>query len=157
MAQDERLGYALKSGEGIKIDFRGTKMTLKVSGEQSEGAYSLLEMVHPANVGPASHIHPTGAEAFYVLEGEYTIQCDQRVYTAQVGDFVLIPKGVPHSYRSGTEGGKVLVICPAGLEKYFSDVAEVLKASTSIMWELEQAIAKRHGQEFLDRLKHWGQ
>ena len=132
-------------------------MTVKVSGEQSGGAYSLIEMRHPANVGPASHVHPTGSEAFYVLEGEYTIQCNQSVYTAQSGDFVLIPKGVPHSYRSGTEGGKVLVISPAGLEKYFSDVAEVLQASSSITWELEQEIAKRYGQEFLDKLKHWGQ
>ena len=156
MEQEPILGYALKSGEGVQISFRGTQMTVKASAEQSGGAYSLIEMRHPADVGPASHIHPTAPEAFYVLEGEYTIHCDRDVYIAQPGDFVLIPKGVPHSYRSGTAGGKVLVISPAGLEKYFSEVAEVLKADSSMTWELEQAIASRHGQEFLDKLKHWG-
>jgi quercetin dioxygenase-like cupin family protein len=157
MRQDQALGYALKKGEGVQIDFRGTKMTMKVSGAQSEEAYSLIEMTHPANAGPAQHIHPTGSEAFYVLEGEYTIHCDQSVYVAQAGDFVLIPKGIPHSYCSGEEGGKVLVISPAGLEKYFVGVAEVLKANASITWELEQEIARRYGQEFLNELNHWGQ
>ena len=157
MELDESFGYALKNGEGVQIDFRGTQMTVKASAEQSGGAYSLIEMRHPSNVGPASHVHPAAPEAFYVLEGEYTIHCDRNSYTAHSGDFVLIPKGVPHSYRSGTAGGRVLVISPAGLENYFSDVAEVLKANASIIWEVEQAIAKRYGQEFLDKLKHWGQ
>ncbi len=97
MTQNERRGYALKSGEGTHIDFRGTKMIVKVSEEQSEGAYSLIEMAHPPNVGPALHVHPKGAEAFYVLEGTYAIRCGQDVYTANVGDFVFIPKGIPHN------------------------------------------------------------
>ncbi len=156
MIENEKRGYALKSGEGTHIDFRGTKMTVKVSEEQSEGVYSLIEMVHPPNVGPSSHVHPKGAEAFYVLEGEYTIHCGDDVYTANTGDFVFIPKGTPHSYHSGTTGGKVLVLSPAGLEKYFAGVADVLKVGP-ISWELEQEIAKKYGQEFLDNLKHWGQ
>jgi quercetin dioxygenase-like cupin family protein len=156
MREGKRGGYALKAGEGIKIVFRGTEMTVKVSAEESQGVYSAIEMTHPPNVGPASHVHPKGAEAFYVLEGEYTIHCDEEVYTAHCGDFVFIPQGVPHSYHSGSEGGKVLVISPAGLEKYFAEVAGILKTG-SITWELERKIAKRHGQEFLDKLKHWGQ
>ena len=154
--QHKPTGYALKSGEGTQIDFRSTQMTVKASAEQSGGAYSLIEMRHPANVGPASHVHPASSEAFYVLEGAYTIQCDRNLYIAEPGDFVLIPKGVQHCYRSGESGGKVLVISPAGLENYFSEVAAVLKADRLITWELEQEIAKRYGQEFLDNLKHWG-
>lgn len=72
---EKKTGYALQAGEGRIIYFRGTKMTVKVSGEASEGTYSLIEMLHPPNVGPALHRHPTGAEGFYVLDGEYTIRC----------------------------------------------------------------------------------
>ena len=156
MKQKESRGYSLKKGDGPHIDFRGTKMTVKVSGEQSEGTYSLIEMVHPPNVGPALHVHPKGPEAFYVLEGQYTIHCAQDIYTAQSGDFVFIPKGMPHSYHSGEKGGKVLVLSPAGLENYFSGVADALRIGP-ITWELEQEIAKKFGQEFLEHLKHWGQ
>lgn len=131
-------------------------MTVKVSGDMSEGTCSLIEMLHPQNVGPALHRHPTGAEAFYVLDGEYTIRCGEDVYTSNAGDVVFIPKGMPHNYQSGTNGGKVLVLAPAGLENYFTGVADMLKVGV-ITRELEQEIAKKYGQEFLDRVKHWGQ
>ncbi|HYX56750.1 MAG TPA: cupin domain-containing protein [Nitrososphaeraceae archaeon] len=149
-------GFSLKDGEGVAIHFRGTKITVKVSKEDSEGKYTMLEMVHPSNLGPALHIHPDAPEAYYILEGEYQITCGKEVYHAQRGDFVFIPKRIEHKYQSGSNGGKVLVICPAGLEKYFREIAETLRIGP-ITWELEQEIARRYGQEFLEGLKHWGQ
>jgi hypothetical protein len=50
------IGFVLKDGEGVQIHFRGTKITVKVSKEDSDGKYTMLEMVHPPNVGPALHI-----------------------------------------------------------------------------------------------------
>lgn len=149
-------GYALKSGEGISIEFRGTKMTVKLSGGAPDESHSLIEMVHPSGVGPALHVHPTGAEAFYVLDGQYTIHCGEQRYEAGAGDFVYVPKGIPHLYQSGANGGRVLVLSPAGLERYFSEVAELLRVGP-VTWEVEQAIAAQYGQEFLDDLHHWGQ
>jgi hypothetical protein len=35
-------GYVLKRGEGRSIDFRGTKMTVKVLGAQVGESYSLI-------------------------------------------------------------------------------------------------------------------
>jgi quercetin dioxygenase-like cupin family protein len=144
------------AGEGKQINFRGTKMFLKVSKDDSEGKYSLVEMAHPPNTGPALHIHSNGPEAYYIIDGEYLIQHDKITYNLTVGNFVFVPRGVPHNYRSGSKGGKMLVIMPAGLEGYFEEVAELLKVG-SITWDLEQKIAHMYGQEFLDNLKHWGQ
>lgn len=159
-------GFALKDGEGriAQIHFRGTKITVKVSNEDSEGRYTLFEMVHPPNVGPALHIHPNAPEAYYVLEGKYNIRSgkqEEDLYLAKKGDFVFIPKGIEHRYQSGPAGGKVLVISPAGLEKYFAEVAlDILKADDSdggtITWEREKEIAHKYGQDFLESLKHWG-
>ena len=101
MESGNRNGCSLKRGDGPQINFHGTTMTMKVVGEQTDGAYSLIEMLHPPDVGPALHIHPRGAEAFYVLDGSYTIRSGDQVHTATSGDFVFIPKGVPHSYQSG--------------------------------------------------------
>ena len=55
------------------------------------------------------------------------IQYGNKTYPSQIGDFVFIPKGTPHNYQSGPTGGKVLVISPAGLEKYFKEVANTLQ------------------------------
>ena len=148
--------YELKEGEGTKINFRGTNMTLKVSGSDSECKYSLIEMIHPPNTGPALHIHSIAPEAYYVLDGSYSIRCGDREYQAHHGDFVFIPKGIPHNHQSGPQGGKVLVISPAGLEGYFKEVADILlERGNEIPWNHEIEIAKRYGQEFLNRLEHW--
>lgn len=69
---------------------------------------------------------------------------------------MFIPKGIEHKYQSGSSGSKVLVISPAGLEKYFKEIAETLLIGP-ITWELKQEIVCRYGQEFLESLKHWGQ
>ncbi len=149
-------GFVLIEGKGVEISFRRTKMTIKVSSDNSEGRYSLIEMVHPQNIGPALHIHPAAPEAYYILEGDYLIKYSNEVSQVTRGDFVFISKGVPHNYQSGANGGRVLVISPAGLEKYFQEVADKLKHGP-ITWELEQEIARRYGQQFLEHLKHWGQ
>jgi quercetin dioxygenase-like cupin family protein len=149
-------GFKLKNGEGAEINFRGTKMTVKVSGEESDNKYTLIEMEHPPNTGPALHIHSKAPEAYYVLDGQYSIRHTNETYTARHGDFVFIPKGIPHNYQSGPQGGKVLVISPAGLEGYFKEVANVLHIhNDKISWNEEVEIARRYGQEFLDNLKHW--
>ncbi len=103
MMRRRRTGFVLKDGEGrttAHIHFRGTKITLKVSKEDSEGKYTLFEMIHPPIVGPALHIHPNAPEAYCVLEGEYKIRFgkkeEEALYHAKKGDFVFIPKGVEH-------------------------------------------------------------
>ena len=57
-------GYTLKRGEGTQINFRGTTMILKDVGEQTDDAYSLIEMLHPANVGLRSIFTRAGRKPF---------------------------------------------------------------------------------------------
>jgi len=70
--------YKLKVDEGIKINFRVTKMMIKVSGRDSEDRYSMIEMIHPPNTGPALHIHSNAPESYYVLDGSYSIRRGER-------------------------------------------------------------------------------
>lgn len=89
-------------------------MTIKVSERDPDGRYSLIKMSHLANSGPALHVHPNSPEAYYVLEGEYVIHFGENIRNAYAGDFVFIPKDIPHKYRSGPSGGKLIVSAPAG-------------------------------------------
>ena len=87
-------GFVLSEEEGEQINFRGTRMLVKVSNDDSEGRYSLIEMTHPPSIGPALHIHPHAPEAYYVLEGEYSIQCNNRVYQPKQEILYLFQKVV---------------------------------------------------------------
>jgi quercetin dioxygenase-like cupin family protein len=148
----DRAGYALPRDGGREILFRGTRMHVKV-GHAVGAAYSPIEMAHPPNVGPALHRHPGGDEAFYVLDGEYEIRCGDEVFIGTAGSFVFVPRGAPHGYRVGPAGGRVLVVTPAGMERYFADVADRL-ANGPVLMDDEAEIAARYGQESLDRLRH---
>jgi mannose-6-phosphate isomerase-like protein (cupin superfamily) len=46
-------------------------------------------------------VHHDAAEAFYVLEGEYTMYLDDREFACPAGSFIFIPLGVRHGFRSG--------------------------------------------------------
>ena len=145
----------LKENEGLIIQFYKTKMVFKTRLEQTNSAYTTILMTHPALVGPALHFHPDGPETFFVLKGDYTFTLDGATIKANQGDYVYIPQNTPHKYKSGANGGQILVTTPANVEKYFIHVAEkLLEGEVSLEYEFEYA--KENGQTFLDTSEHWG-
>jgi quercetin dioxygenase-like cupin family protein len=143
----------LKENEGKTIQFYATKMVFKNTLDQTNGNYSTILMTHPASIGPALHIHPNGPETFFILEGNYTFTLNNEMIEAGKGDFVFIPQNAPHKYKSGINGGQMLVTTPASVETYFLHIG-TLKEIVSLDYEFE--FAKNHGQIFLDTSEHWG-
>ena len=130
-------------------------MTVSLYTTDTAGAYSLIEMIHPPNVGPALHVHPRGPESFFIIDGSYTFVRGSDTITLVAGQAISIPAGTPHRYTVGSTGGRAIVICPPDLEHYFLSVAELLKHGALPIAE-EFDIASRYGQNFLDSSAHWG-
>lgn len=121
--------YVLRPGEGRSIDLGGFRMSVKATGEQTNGSFSLLEAAEPAGFGPPLHIHRDAAEAFYVLEGEYVIFLDGREFVCPAGSFIFIPAGLAHGFRvGGVASRKLNLYVPAAMVGYFDDVAAATKA-----------------------------
>jgi quercetin dioxygenase-like cupin family protein len=102
----------------------GSLMTFIVTGNDTGGAFFLAEMFVPPGGGPPPHIHQREDESFHVLEGTLTVQVGEDTITASPGDFVLLPRGVAHSFKNNGDApvrGLVLT-APAGLENYFAEV-----------------------------------
>ncbi|WP_165776452.1 cupin domain-containing protein [Candidatus Nitrosotalea bavarica] len=129
-------------------------MSIKVLTSESNGDYTILDAIHPPNVGPALHMHPRGSETFFVIDGDYEFVLDNKPITVKTGGVISIPKGVPHRFLVGSNGGRVIIISPPELEHYFSKVSELL-AKGEVSWKTELDIANQHGQIFLDNAKHW--
>jgi len=145
----------LKEDMGKTIQFYKTKMVFKTTLEQTNNQYSIILMTHPSSIGPALHIHPNGPETFFVLEGNYTFTLNGKTIEATKGDFIFIPQNAPHKYKSGSNGGQMLVTTPASVETYFLHIADkLLNGDVSIEYEFE--FAKNHGQIFLETSGHWG-
>jgi len=136
------------------FDFHGSKFTIKVLTSESNGNYTVLDVIHPPNVGPALHIHPQGPETFYIIEGNYEFILDDKSIMAKSGDVIFVPKNASHRFVAGKNGGHIIVISPPQLEFYFWEISKLLDKG-KISFETESNIAKQYGQIFLDNTKHW--
>ncbi len=118
----------LQPGEGKVVTVLGDRYTYKAVGEQTGGAYGLVETSVPASSsGPPPHVHGGEDEAFYVLEGEVTVLLGNRTITASAGSFAFVPRGTVHTFsnRGSREARLLVIISPAGFERAFEEMAEV--------------------------------
>ena len=136
------------------FDFRGAKFTIKVLTSETNGSYTILDVIHPPSLGPALHIHPKGSETFYIAEGEYEFILEGKSVKGKPGDVIFVPKKAPHRFVVGYKGGHAIVISPPELEFYFFKVSELLDKG-EVSYETESSIGKQYGQVFLDNTKHW--
>jgi quercetin dioxygenase-like cupin family protein len=91
-------------------------------GEESGAAVSIVEHTMPAGApGPPLHSHGFD-EAFYILEGELTVQRDDQLTTARAGELIFAPRGVPHTLANLAETAArfLLILTPAGFEREFA-------------------------------------
>ena len=56
------------------------------------------------------HFHPDADHRLYVLEGKVVIMCGTNTTTNTVGDFIVIPRGVRHSYNVPGKGDRALML-----------------------------------------------
>lgn len=96
----------------------------KASTQETGGGTFILEHSNLVPGGPPLHLHPEQEEWFYVMEGEVLFQIGERRMQLKVGDSVLAPRKVPHTFTAvGTTPGKLLIVfSPAGkMEQFFRD------------------------------------
>jgi len=95
--------------------FLNTLVTVRVRHEDGRDGISVLESVAPHADSPPLHVHQTEDEIFHVLEGELRVRAGDADIRIGVGESILGPKGVPHTYRvESLAGARWLVITRRG-------------------------------------------
>jgi quercetin dioxygenase-like cupin family protein len=115
--------------ESVRVAGRG--ITYKVVGEETGGAFALLECtLEPGLLGAPPHMHHREDEVTCVLEGELMVQVGERVIYATPGCTIFKPRGVFHAFwNAGSTTARFLeFISPAGFEEYFQGLAAFLPA-----------------------------
>ena len=90
--------------------------------EETDGRLAIVELSGGGR--PPLHRHDFD-ETFYVLEGELTFRLGDDVFTRRAGELAFAPRGVAHTYAnlSDAPARTLLVITPAGFERYFDRIA----------------------------------
>jgi mannose-6-phosphate isomerase-like protein (cupin superfamily) len=125
-APTEVAGIHLPTHDGDAVWFTNFRMTLKVTADDTGGAYGLVEGLATPGSGPPLHIHTREDEAFWVLEGRLRVRCGDRTFNAGPGSFTFLPRGIPHTFVvEGDELARIISICsPGGFERFFVDAGQ---------------------------------
>ncbi len=114
-------GLILPPDQGTPYWVLGDRYTFKAISQDTNGTYSMMEMVVYPQTGSPPHVHSREDESFLVQSGELQFQIGEQVLVAMPGTFIYIPKGQPHQFTNvGSQPATVLVwMTPAGLEQFF--------------------------------------
>jgi quercetin dioxygenase-like cupin family protein len=130
--------------------FGGDQVTIKLTGKETDGAYTLIETVTPPGMGPPPHVHTREEETFCIVKGELEFTIRGKTIRPNPGDVLIAPKGLPHVFRNiGQTPAKLMIVCrPAGFEHFVEEFAQVPPDGAPDFPRMA-AIAARHGIEFV--------
>ena len=122
------------------IGLVGDTYTILLTGEDTAGRYTLIDMHVPPGGGPPPHRHDF-EEMFSVLEGEIEATFRGEKTTVRAGETVNVPANAPHSFTNASDRpARLLCVCsPAGQEEFFLDVGVRVGSRTEAPPELDEA------------------
>jgi quercetin dioxygenase-like cupin family protein len=130
--------------EGEAYWWTGELATIKTTGEHTGDHLAIVEIVAPVGVQIPVHVHHNEHEGFWILEGELTFYVAGKAVKARAGDFLLGPRGVPHTYAVETGPARLLFLfMPAGFEGFIRETGEPAA---------EHVVPPRHVQPSMDTL-----
>src|ERR1700746_385953 len=77
----------------------GDTYTILLSGRDTAGRYTLIDMHVPPGGGPPPHRHDF-EEMFSIIDGKIELTFRGQTSTARTGDTVNIPANAPHGFRN---------------------------------------------------------
>lgn len=136
-----------------------TTMIWHATGERTNGACQIAEIVWRTADVSLHHIHSLEDEGFFVIEGSVTIHTSDGDLELGPGEFGWGPRGLRHGYTVGPSGARVLMVQTPGtqLHEFFklSTAANPEGLTTDIAafegfndWTQDQ-----YGLKFLDPVK----
>jgi quercetin dioxygenase-like cupin family protein len=123
--------YARSAEPGNSFWYVGQLMSALAEGEDTGGRLTMYKILFPPNSGPPLHVHEREDEAFYVLEGGLNVRMGDEEHEVPAGSFVYQPRGIPHTFRSSSDGARVLLfVVPSGFDGYFRALSRPAEAMT---------------------------
>ena len=105
--------------------FGNTLVKIRLSSDAGEDRICVIEHLAAYGDSPPLHVHRNEDEVFQILEGTLTFRVDASNRTAEAGEALVAPKGVPHTYRVESAAGARFLTITRG-----SDLETMLRAAS---------------------------
>lgn len=120
------------------IGLVGGTYTILVTGEDTAGKYTLIDMHVPPGGGPPPHRHDF-EEMFTVLDGEVRVTFRGQTVVARAGETINVPANAPHAFtNAGDRPSRLLCLCaPSGQDEFFTLVGQPVATRTQALPPLD--------------------
>jgi quercetin dioxygenase-like cupin family protein len=110
----------------------GDTYTILLSGKDTAGQFTLIDMHVAPGGGPPPHRHDF-EESFILLDGELQAIFRGEQHTVHAGETIHIPANAPHQFHNvSLKPVRMLCICsPAGQEEFFKELGIVVATRTT--------------------------
>ncbi|GAA4828989.1 cupin domain-containing protein [Algivirga pacifica] len=139
----------IRQREGKALNVIGDHITIKLTGKDTNGLFTLVEQNNPPGTVVPPHIHTREDEVFQVIEGMVEFHFEEQIHVLQSGDSIFLPRNHMHFFKVlGEQPAKVsLSIFPAGIEDMFEELATLPEGPPDI--EKVKGICSRYGVSIL--------
>jgi mannose-6-phosphate isomerase-like protein (cupin superfamily) len=104
-------------GSGEARWWFGSLAEIKATAADTGGLCTIVEVTCGAGYEAPLHVHHREDEGFWILDGRVVFEVGATRIEAGAGDYAFGPRGVPHRFKVGEMGCRMLfILTPGGLE-----------------------------------------
>jgi quercetin dioxygenase-like cupin family protein len=150
--------YVYQPGEGELRWMGETSTYFLATGEQTGGAFCLVDERASRGESVPLHRHRDDMESFYVVEGEITLYIgDQPGVRAPAGSFAHLPGGTVHVFRVESETARYLILTTPRHGQFYRAITLAARPGglaplDSIQGSQIEQASKDYGVEFVGPL-----
>ncbi len=136
----------LARGGAVQIySARGSEMLFKAIADRDDGDFSLMERtLPPQGRRPPAHRHTNCSEAYFVLDGQVSVDIDGVEHTLGPRAFALVPRGTAHTFGNSSDAeARLLVIHAPAMDAYFAEL--------HMLWHRDQAPSQDEERVLMER------
>lgn len=135
---------------GDQYGFPGTTFYHRTKSSETNGVFSVIELVTQPGQGVSPHVHQHEDELVYIIDGELEVTLGDQKMNAGAGIMALLPRGIPHGFTNvGNRPSRLLdVILPGKLDNYFVELGKLYSAGDPSPQLLDK-LAQQYGVEYV--------
>jgi mannose-6-phosphate isomerase-like protein (cupin superfamily) len=105
----------------------GERFNIRTSATETEGIYTILEVIADPRNGVPLHVHSNEEEHFVVLEGSVHLRNGDQNLELSAGQAATVKRGTPHAWAnlSGDIVRMLIIFSPGHIEKTFRLIASL--------------------------------
>ncbi len=145
MAKGKRIGP-----DGGNLYKRAKDRFVKVTAQDTGGAYEVCEERCPPGFASRRHAHTQNNETFYVIEGSATFILGDEEFEGTVGSMFHIPPGLPHQVIAGDEGIRMLMVYSPGTTEAMFNEMTALTPDQRADFKTGKAVAAKHNTVWVE-------